>query len=127
MPLPRTAHSIHLEEKKPWHGTELCNVMDTLTFGSKLYIVSASKQYKWFRFAINNCLLILWHAGANYSRTSVSTAAGIYRGEIVQEIVFPDALFSDLMLEKLSSEVNMETHCTSDVNNCYHQKIAQPH
>lgn len=76
MPLPRTAHSIHLEEKKPWHGTELCNVMDTLTFGSKLYIVSASKQYKWFRFAINNCLLILWHAGANYSRTSVSTAAG---------------------------------------------------
>ncbi|CAK7309210.1 hypothetical protein VULLAG_LOCUS14534 [Vulpes lagopus] len=52
---------------------------------------------------------------------------GIYRGEIVQEIVFPDALFSDLMLEKLSSEVNMETHCTSDVNNCYHQKIAQPH
>lgn len=62
--------------EKPWHGTELCNVMDTLTFGSEFYIVSASKQYKWFRFAINNCLLILWHAVANYSRTSVSTAVG---------------------------------------------------
>lgn len=50
--------------------------MDTLTFGSKFYIVSASKQYKWFRFAINNCLLILGDAAANYSLTSVSTAVG---------------------------------------------------
>lgn len=66
--------------EKPWHGTELCNVMDTLTFGSKFYIVSASKQYKWFRFAINNCLLILWHAVANYSLTSVSTAVGGRQG-----------------------------------------------
>ena len=62
--------------EKPWQGTELCNVMDTLTFGSKFYIVSAGKQYKWFRFTINNCLLILGHAAANYSLTSVSTAVG---------------------------------------------------
>lgn len=27
-------------EKRPWHRTELCNVMGTLTFGSKFYIVS---------------------------------------------------------------------------------------
>lgn len=81
MPFPCTANLIHLEEKKPWHGIELCNVMDTLTFGSKFYIVSASKQYKWYRFAINNCLLILWHAVANYSRTSVNTAVGRHQGQ----------------------------------------------
>lgn len=60
---------------------ELGSVMDTLTFGSKFYIVSASKQYKWYRFAINNCLLILWHAVANYSRTSVNTAVDRHQGQ----------------------------------------------
>lgn len=38
---------------------------------------------------------------------------GICRGEIVQEIVLPDALFSGLTWEKLSCELNMETPCSS--------------